>query len=263
MGIASRIVSEIFRERKLLVDEYQTRHAFTIQRHFRYWRRWKNGWRLFRHGMVRIQSRFRSWAPKREVALLRAHVGPQTSRLPSQLMALMPDRRGRLTRYRPFRSRERSAAHSTRLVRLKVLPRHLLWDLEDAILPLQSFVRGWFFRRAVRRIQRVARGWLTRRRLERKHQEAIRVQALVRGNSARSIAAERRSALNEIADVENEEPTISQASVECEEPRETSVSTVTEDATPSDFQQEAAAAPKSKAKSRLSWTPMTNTIGRD
>merc|ERR1711865_630884 len=119
---------------------------------------------------LRIQARFRSWAAKREVHSLRAHSGFKAWRLPSQLMALMPDRRGRLTRYRAFRTRERSVAHSTRLVRFKVLPRHLLWDLEDVVLPIQSYVRYWFFRRAVRNVQRFARGWQARRRMTQRQQ---------------------------------------------------------------------------------------------
>jgi hypothetical protein len=99
------------------------------------------------------------------------------NRLPSQLVALLLDKRGKLTRYRAFRLKERVNQHCKRIIRLKTLPRMLRYDLEEEVVrPIQAFVRYRQRKQKIVTCQRFARGYLARRKLRRQHAAARRLQ---------------------------------------------------------------------------------------
>jgi len=152
--------------------EYVEKYAIVIQRNFRRWRRWRHGMYLVKKMVLSMQSRYRTWQPKRDVSGFRAYVGPDVRRLPSQLVALTLDRRGKLTRYRAFRLKERVTAHSARIVRVKILPPGLRYDLEEVVRRIQAYVRYKQWKRKVVTCQRLARGFLARFSLRRRHAAA-------------------------------------------------------------------------------------------
>merc|ERR1712232_1492523 len=96
--------------------------AIIIQRYVRKWLRWRHGMRLVKRMVLAMQSRYRAWGPRSDLETRRAILGPHVKRLPSQLVALVRDKNGKLTRYRAFRPKERICPHVARIVRLKVLP---------------------------------------------------------------------------------------------------------------------------------------------
>merc|ERR1719183_860147 len=102
--------------------------------------------RLVKRMVVSMQSRVRSWGPRREVDMLRDIVGPHVNRLPSQLVALSLDREGRLTRYRAFRPKERVCHYVARIVRLRVLTPDLRDDLKDVVAKIIAFLKARSYR---------------------------------------------------------------------------------------------------------------------
>lgn len=170
-------VVQLFAIKKSMQDEHRKRYVILIQRRFRSWLRLHRGFRRIRRLVVTMQAHFRRRRAAREVQLLRRLVGPSVKRLPSQLVALVPDTRGRLTRYRAFRPKEKAVKHTARVVRLRVLPKHLAHDLEDAITPLQAFVKHWFQMKAAVHIQAHWRGFRDRQGLYRQRDAAKCIQA--------------------------------------------------------------------------------------
>lgn len=169
-------VLKFFIKRKILNDQRLHRHASVIQRGARRWAL-RDDFSRKRETCVKIQALFRARTERRDVQLIRSVEGVRTKRYPSQLAALVPDKWGRLTRYRPFRAREKVALMRVRLVRLQVLSDALRFELEDAVAPLQAFVKHWLLHKQVLRVQCAWRGLVVRRRLQRQHATARRVQA--------------------------------------------------------------------------------------
>jgi hypothetical protein len=199
---ASRI-SEWWRKRKLKQEvlwdifeigvakrelriEYLAQHAVLIQRNLRRWLRWRHGMYRVKRMVLSMQSRYRSWGPKQHVALLRAVMGPHVKRFPSQLVALAPDKRGKFTRYRAFRAKERVCPHVARIVRLKVLPLDFRDTLSEVVGKIQAFLKHRLRFKRLRAIQKVARGWLCRLRMQRREVAAQRIQRTVRKMFANS-----------------------------------------------------------------------------
>lgn len=169
--------------------EYCEPYAVLIQRNFRRWLRCRRGIRLVKRMVLSIQSRYRSWGPKREVPALRALVGPHVKRLPAQLVALVPDKRKKITRYRAFRQKERICPHVARVVRLKVLPSNLREDLSHVVGKIQAFSKARLYRLRIQTCQKVARGWLVRRLIHRQKVAAQKIQRAVRRMLARKCPA--------------------------------------------------------------------------
>jgi len=191
----SKTVMELLRVRKTIQDMYRTQYIVKLQRRIRMWYGLKTGHRRTRRAVVALQAHWRRRKAAREVERLRRAVGPNFRRLPSQLVALMPDQWGRLTRYRAFRPGERSVRHSARIVRIKVLPQQLRWEVEDAICPLQAFVKHRRRCAALLRIQRHARGWLARHRIRKHANASTGIQAVWRQILAKRTVQHRRASL--------------------------------------------------------------------
>merc|ERR1719401_12896 len=111
-------------KRKML-DEFERGPAIVIQRGVRFWLRRRRGLQLVRYAITALQARYRTWGPKRQLVRLRALLGPNLGRMPSQLVALMPDKRGKLTKHRAFRPREPPVRHTTRILLQSRVPSHL------------------------------------------------------------------------------------------------------------------------------------------
>lgn len=169
--------------------EYCEPYAILIQRNFRRWLRWRHGMRLVKRMVLTMQSRYRSWGPKRDVPALRALMGPHVKRLPAQLVALVPDKRKKITRYRAFRQKERICPHVARVVRLKVLPPDIRDDLSHVVGKIQAFSKARVARLRIRTCQKVARGWLVRRLMHRQKVAAQQIQRAVRRMLARKCPA--------------------------------------------------------------------------
>jgi len=172
--------------KKAIRLEYMEENAVTIQRFVRKWLRWRHGMYLVKRMVVRMQSLFRAWGPKRDVEMLRRILGPHVKRLPSQLVALVRDKQGKLTRYRAFRSKERVCPHVARIVRLKALPPEFREDLAYIAGYLQAFLKHRLFMKKVVKSQKVARGWLVRRRMRCRREAAQAIQRTVRSKLLRS-----------------------------------------------------------------------------
>mmetsp|Transcript_7251 Transcript_7251/g.15649 ORF Transcript_7251/g.15649 Transcript_7251/m.15649 type:complete len:734 (-) Transcript_7251:36-2237(-) len=176
---------EMLLEKRKIMDDIQTGPAIVIQRRARIWLGKRRGMQLLRRAFITLQARFRTWRPKREVALLRQVLGPNLGRLPSQLMALAPDKQGRLTKHRAFRAKEKPVRATCRILRIKVLPAELRMDLEDAVAPLQAFVKHRVRIGKFVRIQSAVRGWELREKMFFKATAALVIQAGARGMLAR------------------------------------------------------------------------------
>lgn len=162
--------------KKQMLDEHRLKYVIQIQRAWRRIRNRKQGIVKTRGRVLMVQANFRRVKAAVEVETIRVQEGPNVGRLPSQLVALMPDQEGMLSRYRAFRPKEPAVRKMAKLVRLKVLPKHLLLDLQDAVAPIQSFVKWRLKCRAIVRIQAALRGSLARLRLRRRLAAAIRIQ---------------------------------------------------------------------------------------
>jgi len=192
---ATEAVVDLLALKRRLRREYQYNYAVMIQRQVRSWLALTKGFRRYRAAVVTIQSHYRRRKAVEEVEFWREVVGPNMRRLPSQLVALMPDSRKRLTKYRAFRPGEKVTKMVARIVRLRVLRKHITAAIVKRIAPLQAFVRH---RRRMKKLvvlQAAVRGWLARRKLRAKSQSAIRVQALARGVLARRRVQRRVEAL--------------------------------------------------------------------
>jgi len=176
-------------------NEYSEPYAILIQRNFRRWLRWRRGMHLIKRMVLSMQSRYRSWGPKQDVDRLRAEMGPHVKRLPAQLVALIPDKRKKFTRYRAFRQKERICPHVARIVRLKVLPPDFRDDLSDVVGKIQAFLRYRLYLARSRSCQRVVRGWLVRRQMQRRKVAAQQIQCAVRRMLARKHPAVRNTEL--------------------------------------------------------------------
>lgn len=174
------IVLEIALAKKHIRTQYQEQHAILIQRNMRRWLRWRRGMYLVKKMVVALQSRYRTWAPKQDVEMLRLILGPHVKRLPSQLVALAVDKQGKFTRYRAFRPKERVCPHVARIVRLKALPPDLREDLAHVVGKIQAFLKHRCYIRRVKDCQRFARGWRARRMLRGRLDAAKVIQRAVR-----------------------------------------------------------------------------------
>mmetsp|Transcript_102309 Transcript_102309/g.328069 ORF Transcript_102309/g.328069 Transcript_102309/m.328069 type:complete len:2519 (-) Transcript_102309:168-7724(-) len=183
----AELVGDLMIIKRKVREDYHKIFIVKLQRKFREWSALRKGFRRTRWAVVKLQSHFRRRQASLEVERLRCVVGPNLRRLPSQLVALMLDADRRLTRYRAFRPGEKMSKHSTRIVRLKVLTKPLIWDIEDKIRPLQAFVKHRHDRRAVLRIQGLARGFLARHRLRHRAEAAVQIQAVARGWAQRCL----------------------------------------------------------------------------
>jgi len=154
----------------------QEEHAVILQHGIRKWLLRKNGILLVKRMVLSLQSRYRSWGPKRDVEVLRLVTGPHVKRLPSQLVALVADKNKKLTRYRAFRSKERVAPHVARILRLKVLPSDLRADIDHVAGLIQSFLKFRLYLKRLRICQKISRGWMVRTRNRRRHEAAKRIQ---------------------------------------------------------------------------------------
>lgn len=168
------VVFEVMLAKKRIRDEYYEKHAIVIQRFARTWLRWRHGMGRVKRMVLSMQSRYRSWGPKRDVEMLRIILGPHVKRLPSQLVALVNDKFGRFTRYRAFRTKERVCPHVARIVRLKVLPFAFRQELSHVVGKIQAFLKHRVLMRKIRSCQAFVRGWLARTG-QRKRQNAARV----------------------------------------------------------------------------------------
>jgi hypothetical protein len=180
------MISEVLDARKMLELEYQWKPAIIIQQAYRRWDLRRQGIVGTRRAAVKLQTYYRGYRARSEVNRLRARLAFTVNRLPNQLMAAVLDKRKRHTRYRPFRVGERAARHTVRLVRLRILPPLLRFELEENVLRIQALARRYRRKRAVRNIQRVMRGSLARRHLRQRHAAAVVLQSSWRGFTTRS-----------------------------------------------------------------------------
>jgi hypothetical protein len=227
------VVMEVMIAKRKLQLEHMEEHAIVIQRSFRRWRLWRKGMYLVKRMVLRMQARYRSWRPKREVVFLRAFHGVHVKRLPWRLVALVPDKRGKLTRYRAFRQKERRCKHDARIIRTEILPLAVRHDIEQLVEQIQAFVRWRQRMSKIRTCQRLAHGFLARRQLRRKQcaarvlqnwwigysqkwydrktdfqvyrQKIVLLQALYRGWSQRKKLGIRKRDCREMASIEQEE----------------------------------------------------------
>lgn len=195
LGETVELVGDLLSIKRKLREAYYTIFIVKLQRKFREWSALRKGFRRTRLAVVKLQSHFRRRHASLEVDRLRCAVGPNVRRLPSQLVALMLDADKRFTRYRAFRPGEKVSKHSARVVRLKVLTKPLIWDIEDKIRPLQIFVKHRHDRRAVLRIQGLVRGFLARHRLRHREEAAVQIQAVSRGWARRRRVRSRLASL--------------------------------------------------------------------
>lgn len=170
------IMREMLYAKRRVQEEYELKHAVLLQRNIRRWLRWRHGMYLVKRMVLSMQSRYRTWAPKESVEMMRINVGPHVNRLPSQLVALTKDKHGKLTRYRAFRSKERACPHTARIVRCKVLPPAFRSDLVHVVATISSFMRHRLRMKRMKACLRLVRGWLVRRNLRKRRLAAVMIQ---------------------------------------------------------------------------------------
>lgn len=195
MQAATETVQELIYVRRKCFEAYQYGFLLKIQRAVHFWYARKMGFRRFRRALVTLQSHFRRRRAAREVQELRFLTGPNVRRLPSKLVALVPDSRKRLTKYRGFKKGERWTKYTAKLVILKVLRGTIIQDLAERVAPLQGFVRWRKRLKQIILMQALARGFLTRRRSHRRRRAALPLQAAARGLLGRQRMRRRRAAL--------------------------------------------------------------------
>jgi len=188
------IMFELMLATKRFKQAHEETHAIIIQRFTRKWLRYRHGMHLVKRMVLTLQSKYRAWGPVRDVELLRGVACKNSvwyvkfgiafrhavKRLPSQLVALVKDKRGKLTRYRAFRAKERVCPHVARIVRLKVLPPAFREDLAHVTGKIQSFLKHRLRQKRIVTCQKVARGYIVRERMRRKHLAAAKIQGVAR-----------------------------------------------------------------------------------
>jgi hypothetical protein len=170
-------VSETLIIKTFVTNHFRARHVELVQRFVRKWLWRKRGILKVRKAIVAIQSRYRTWGPKRELAFRRKLQGPRLSRMPSLMMVLIRDSCGCLTRHRAFRAGEALARRSAPIVRLKALNEQVRTRIADTIAPLQSYAKHLIRMRKLKRIQAFYRGRLARKALAERWVTAIYLQS--------------------------------------------------------------------------------------
>eukprot|EP00928_Gymnodinium_smaydae_P017682 TRINITY_DN16768_c0_g1_i2.p1 TRINITY_DN16768_c0_g1~~TRINITY_DN16768_c0_g1_i2.p1 ORF type:complete len:930 (-),score=165.72 TRINITY_DN16768_c0_g1_i2:63-2552(-) len=191
-------IMEISRIKRQMMIERMLPPVLMIQRAVRRWILKRGSFRKFRAAIVRLQARFRGYMDRRRVSLFRLLVGTRVSRMPSRLLALAADGQGRLTRCRPFKTKEKAVAKTARLVQVKGLSETLLEELTEPVRLLQAYQRAKRRRSAALRIQALMRGALARKRLRTRRAAAVRVEAIARSWLARALLRRAKAAAVEI-----------------------------------------------------------------
>jgi hypothetical protein len=194
--IASEFVAEIMNTRRSIESVKQYISAIQIARWIKSKKKKNERWRRFKHGVVRLQARWRGHLARNEAMMRRCVDGIKVSSFPAQLAALCPGkiyflRNGkqrsdqRLVASRPFRTKERRVFKICWLLRFKVVPTEFRYIISHKVSFLQAIFRYKKWKKSVLRIQSLFRGHVVRKYRRRRNAQALVLHAFWRGHLTR------------------------------------------------------------------------------
>eukprot|EP00746_Dinoflagellata_sp_MGD_P124663 gnl/MRDRNA2_/MRDRNA2_59273_c0_seq2.p1 gnl/MRDRNA2_/MRDRNA2_59273_c0~~gnl/MRDRNA2_/MRDRNA2_59273_c0_seq2.p1 ORF type:complete len:2426 (+),score=455.57 gnl/MRDRNA2_/MRDRNA2_59273_c0_seq2:120-7397(+) len=246
--LCSDAIIEVLVEARMLREFYDGEQAAKIQRA---WRARKAGARpiiLARMAALKIQCMFRRRKAIKVVNAERARVGVNLKHYPSQMMVLVADKKGRLTRSRlPADEQELQEATVVKrpIADLTKLSETMRLDLEDALSNLQGHFRLLAKIKGARRIQALVRGLNGRKKLAKMQEQSVKIQSWARAREARKRvrvmranleliqASARRHLAKKTVEAEKSSKATAGAEATAEEPAEEEQQVPTSEAQPS------------------------------
>lgn len=198
-----------------------------IQRNVRAWLRWRHGLPRFKKAVIALQSRYRTWRPKRYVQGLREQAGLEIRRLPSKPVILLHDQNGNPSKYRAFKTKT-SFFNFVKPKPEKADSSQADDALKSSVSQIQAFWRYKRLLRVVLKLQAMVRGRIARKKVKNRlnrlkliqaacglrcahlrfrvfKQRIIKIQAAVRGMLVRRRLARELEATRQEEDAEKDE----------------------------------------------------------